>query len=246
MSEADDVLGKLDALLKRHQAPSEPDIPVLTEVVVPSPLDLEAIPILTEEVIEYQLPPGEASSPAGEGAPEEPPFPELLPAVPAEASAPAPLPVLEFELPADARWVSLVETGAAPATEVPAETVPAETVPAAPAPAPEPGAPIAPGAGSPAAVERPPGEVPAAVPSVLSQETIQLIADTIKADVAKILDEQLQQALAQQLQTSLHVALDRALASMLDQFVIHIEEVVRVSIASELEKQLEQLRKSLP
>lgn len=239
MSEPDDVLGKLDALLKRHQAPAEPDIPVLTEVVVPSPLDLEAIPILTEEVVEDQLPTGEASSPAGEGAPEEPPFPELLPEVPAEANAPASPPVLEFELPADARWVSLVETGAAPVTEAPDETVPA-----AAAPAPEPGAPIAPGAGSLAAVGRPPAE--SAVPSVLSQETIQLIAETIKADVAKILDAQLKQALAEQLQTSLHVALDRALASMLDQFVIHIEEVVKVSIASELEKQLDQLRKSLP
>jgi hypothetical protein len=122
--------------------------------------------------------------------------------------------VLEFEVPPEARYVFL-----SPSTEETPTTLP---------PAPEPA--LAPAA----AVTTP--EIHA-----LSEETIQLIADTIKGDVARILDIQLQQALAQQLQNSLHVALDRALSSMLDQFVIHIEEVVKVSIASELKKQLDEL-----
>ena len=213
----DDLLGKLDALMKRHRP--EVDVPVLTDIVVPSPLDLDAIPVLTEEV-----------SHPDEPAPEDtPPFPELLPDLPPESlplvssaptsaeaqpaapppgeAPPSPPPVLEFEIPPEARYVRLDDL-----------------TPTPPA-----------GESSPPAVQAQP---PAPALHVLSEETIQLIADTIKADVAKILDAQLQQALAQQLQASLHLALDRALASMLDQFMIHMEEVVRLSIASELQKQL--------
>lgn len=228
----DDVLGKLDALLRRHQ-PSDPDIPVLTDVVVPSPLDLDAIPVLTDEV----LPGGDAGQ---AGAPELPPFPELLPEpgeAPAAADTPAPPPKervlpapalpLEFELPPDARYVALDPGAEAPAAPAPAE------------PAPEAG--IA--AAAPAEDTAPPATTP--VPA-LSEETIQLIADTIKADVAEMLDARLQEALARQLKASLHGALDRALSSMLDQFVVHIEEVVRVTIASELEKQLAGPRRPEP
>lgn len=210
----DDVLGKVDALLRRHQTP-EPDIPVLTEVLVPPPIDLDAIPVLTDVV-------GVEES-AADDAPI--PFPELLPLEPvaaeeeAVAASPAAPIALEFDIPPGARYVAL--------DREPVEPTPQPT-------APEPDL-------RTLAVEdgtRMPAPVHA-----LSEETIQLIADTIKADVARILDAQLQQALAQQLQTSLHVALDRALASMLDQFVIHIEEVVRSAIANELEKQLGALRR---
>ena len=223
MSEPEnDLLGKLDALMKRHRP--EADVPVLTDIVVPSPLDLDAIPVLTEEV-----------SHTDELAQEEtPPFPELLPELPPEPlppvsgelavprAYPAPPqaqgevqpstpPLLEFEIPPEARYVRLTDLTPAPPAEE--DTQPLASV-------------------------QPPADQPTPALHALSEETIQLIADTIKADVAKILDAQLQQALAQQLQASLHLALDRALASMLDQFMIHIEEVVRLSIASELERQL--------
>lgn len=230
----EDVLDKLDALMKRHQPPADADIPVLTDLVAPPAVDLDAIPLLTEEIpseettgeeaatmetsveepfpalpeleaLEYEAPPAAVTA-----APEPAPS---LPGdeVPAHGSEPGGT-ALAFDIPPGARYVSLAaspEQEAAPA-----------------APEPPPAAPVA-----------------AAAVHALSDDTIQLIADTIKADVAKILDEQLQQALAQQLQSSLHVALDRALSSMLDQFVIHIEEVVKLSIASELKKQLAELHK---
>jgi hypothetical protein len=230
MSEAgDDVLGKLDALMKRHQPASEADIPVLTDVVAPSELDLDAIPMLTEEVgaepaeeraVVEELPDlaaGEAPlpelealeftppEPEREPEPEPEEFPHLEIAPAAQPSAP---PTLEFEMPPGARYVSL-EAQKAPAPEAP---LPAPVLQA-----------VAP---------------QALPPQALSEETIQHIADIIKDDVAKVLDTQLQQALAQQLQSSLHVALDRALSSMLDQFIATIEEVVRSSIADELQKQL--------
>ncbi|MEO1768049.1 hypothetical protein [Thiobacter aerophilum] len=237
MSEADDdVLGKLDALLKRHQAPPEPEIPVLTEVVVPSPLDLDAIPLLTEEVPPHEL---GAATGSREGGTEVPPLPELLPDAVRETSTAPSLPILEFDLPPNARWISLAESEVPQPAPVATETSPTDIAGEPAAPAAKAIAPVP--AGSEAA--QPPT---APAPSALSQETIQLIADIIKADVAKILDQQLTQALAQQLQTSLHLALDRALSSMLDQFMIHMEEVVKVAIASELEKQLEALRKPLP
>jgi len=223
----EDVLDKLDALMKRHQPPADADIPVLTDIVAPPEIDLDAIPLLTEEVapaeaalaaeplptlpeleaLEFEEP--AAATPAPEAAPDLPGHEEPAAGVQAEGQT------LAFDIPPGARYVSLA---AAPEEEAVAPTQEAAPVP--------PAAPTAPAI------------------HALSDDTIQLIADTIKADVAKILDTQLQQALAQQLQSSLHVALDRALSSMLDQFVIHIEEVVKISIASELEKQLADLRKS--
>lgn len=212
----ENVLDKLDALMKRHQAAAETDVPVLTDVVAPPEIDLDAIPMLTEEVVNESAP----------SRTEVPPLPELealdftppeleIPSVEIIASA-APeaepagleLPALEFDMPPGARYIDLTATIEEPAPAIAAEP----TLGPAPSPAP--------------------------APHALSEETIQLIADTIKGDVAKILDTQLQQALAQQLQSSLHVALDRALSSMLDQFIATIEEVVRVSIADELQKQL--------
>lgn len=51
-SEEEDILRKMDALLKRHQplAPAVVDIPTLTEVVVPPQANPASIPILTEIV----------------------------------------------------------------------------------------------------------------------------------------------------------------------------------------------------
>lgn len=51
-SEEEDILSKMDALLKRHQpsAPAAVEIPTLTEVVVPPEANPAPIPILTEIV----------------------------------------------------------------------------------------------------------------------------------------------------------------------------------------------------
>ena len=46
---SDDVFDKLDALLKKHAA-NEPEIPVLTDLVEPPSVDLNAIPVVTEEI----------------------------------------------------------------------------------------------------------------------------------------------------------------------------------------------------
>jgi len=223
----EDVLNKLDALMKRHQPAAEPDIPVLTDIVALPEIDLDAIPMLTEEVeqapvlkpeppsaptltaapplpepepIEFTLP---ATGTGEQVAPQPPSLSAELTAAPSAEPVELEFPVLEFDLPPGARYISLAPTVKAPV-----------------ALAPEPQA------------------MPATAANALSEETIRHIADIIKDDVAKVLDTQLQQALAQQLQGSLHVALDRALSSMLDQFIATIEEVVRVSIADELQKQL--------
>lgn len=75
-SEEEDILSKMDALLKRHQ-PSEPvvtEIPTLTEVVVPPETNPVPIPILTEIV---QAPPAAVTE------------------TPAEAETTSPQPALE-------------------------------------------------------------------------------------------------------------------------------------------------------
>jgi hypothetical protein len=241
----EDVLDKLDALLKRHQPAADADIPVLTDIVAPPDIDLEAIPLLTEEI----SPPAEPAAPVQ--AEPLPPLPELEPldfelpeeaaviVVPeAAAQAPGETPppaearaapsVLEFDIPPGARYVALAgivdEAAATPETGLPSPLLGHEAPAAAEPPRPDATTPLA-----------------SAPVHVLSDETVRAIADTVRDDVAKILETQLQQVLARQFQSGLHLALDRALSSMLDQFVIHIEEVVKVSIANELKKQLAEL-----
>jgi hypothetical protein len=245
----DNVLDKLDALLKRHQRPDEHDIPVLTDIVTPPQIDLNAIPVLTEEV----------SSKTSEAPVELDLLPEVTEVAPAEPvpvtreAEPLPsLPDLEFEpmldftaesrAPEEMREPLDLVVGVAPAeaaiemestAEAPYEI---EIPPAAAYIDLTAEVSAVPGLGEPEMAA--PESVTAAAPQALSQQTVQLIADTVKIDIAKIIDEHLQHALAQQLKNVLHVALDRALASMLDQFVVNIEEVVRASIADELQKQL--------
>ena len=52
MSEEEDILIKMDALLKRHQpaAPAGSNVPTLTEVVTPPQIETAPIPVLTEIV----------------------------------------------------------------------------------------------------------------------------------------------------------------------------------------------------
>ena len=104
----EDVLGKLDALMKRHQPASNADFPVLTDIVDAPELDLDAIPMLTEEVEHLPEPSvAEAEAPAAD-LPE--PTPELDPAPEIE------LPALEFDIPPDVQYVMLEATQPTEAT----------------------------------------------------------------------------------------------------------------------------------
>ena len=222
MSESrEDVLDKLDALLKKHVA-SEPDIPVLTDILGPPLVDLNIIPVLTEEI--------DFTSPALPATPIEldlvhKPVPDnpaqqqaeteamlaRLEAVEAEVQADVdariakvqavPSPALSIEIPQDARYVAL---------------------------------PLMPAA------------EPTSAPTLLPEETVKRIAALIEADVARILKTSLHQTLSEELSGMLSASLDKALSSMLDQFMIHMEDVVRTSIADELQKQLAPFRRPAP
>ena len=68
----------------------------------------------------------------------------------------------------------------------------------------------------------------------------------IEADVGRIIKKQLHQSLDEELAGMLNQALDKALSSMLEQFMVHLEEVVRISIADELKKQLAPFKRPAP
>ena len=53
-------------------------------------------------------------------------------------------------------------------------------------------------------------------------------------------------SISEELSGMLNSSLDKALSSMLDQFMIHIEDVVRTSIADELQKQLAPFKRPVP
>ena len=78
----------------------------------------------------------------------------------------------------------------------------------------------------------------AAEPPRLPQDNTQQIAAMIEADVRRLIKKHLHQTLDEELPGMLANALDKAIASMLEQFMVHMEEVVRHSIADELTKQL--------
>jgi len=248
----EDVLNKLDALMKKH-APSEPEIPVLTDLVEQPRVDLEAIPILTDEVA-LDLQPNVAKLAAPEPAPTstpaiavpheitEPEKPIELdlvhesfshaavpaPAIPETESVLARLEAVEAEMQAEIN-ARIAQTQLEPqvpsSIEIPQEV---QYVSLTAAPAPE-AAPIA-----------------VSVPTRLPEETVQQIAALIEADVARMIKDNLHQTLAEELPGMLNSALDKALSSMLEQFMMHMEEVVRSAIADELKKQLAPFKRPAP
>ena len=260
----EDVLNKMDALLKKHHA-TEPDIPVLTDIVEHPRVDLEAIPILTEEVDlvaeAYPAPflaPVE-TSPAQATPVEEQvqipmqaePLPDIAldlvhPSVadaPPSANANSVLQRLEaveaemqaeidarigktqstpsqrasIEVPPDARFILL-------ASAIPADNVPLET---------------------PSAPTLPP-QATSSAPMQLPEDLVKQVAAMIETDVGRIIKKQLHQSLDEELAGMLNQALDKALSSMLEQFMVHLEEVVRISIADELKKQLAPFKRPAP
>lgn len=226
---SDDVFDKLNALFKKHAA-NEPEIPVLTDIVEPPSVDLNAIPVLTEEItadpfaapLELEL--------------ELDLIPEPMQIDPALKQAEtkavlAQLDAMEAEVQAevDAR-IAQVQTEPAPATMEP-ESHPAFSIE------------IPPGAEY---VALPPTEIESStliadtqiLPPALPEEALRSIAALIEADVARILKQSLHQILSEELGGILNLTLDKALSSMLDQHMMMIEETVRSTIADELKKQL--------
>lgn len=254
----EDVLNKMDALLKKHHA-TEPDIPVLTDIVEHPRVDLEAIPVLTEEVD----PPVEAlqtpsitpqpvqAAPVGPVAQEPEPMPDIaldlvhpssvepppaidtnsvlrrLEAVEAEVQAEidarisktqsAPKQRASIEIPLDARYISLESV--IPEVDIPVDTP---------------------------STASPPPLAESSVAAHLPEDLVKQVAAMIEADVARIIKKQLHQSLDEELSGMLNQALDKALSSMLEQFMLHLEEVVRISIADELKKQLAPFKRPTP
>ncbi|MBI5750997.1 MAG: hypothetical protein HZA59_02465 [Hydrogenophilales bacterium] len=232
---SDDVFDKLDALIKKHAA-NEPEIPVLTDLVEPPRVDLNAIPVLTEEItadplavpLELEL----------DLIPEPMRLDPALKQAETEAVL-AQLDVVEAEVQAevDAR-IAQAQTGPAPAATEP-ESHPGFSIE------------IPPGAKY---VALPPTEIeiPALVadtqilPPALPDETLRSIAALIETDVVRILKESLHQTLSEELSGMLHLSLDKVLSSMLDQHMMMLEETVRDTIADELKKQLAPFKRPPP
>lgn len=227
---SDDVFDKLDALLKKHAA-NEPEIPVLTDLVEPPNVDLNAIPVLTEEIpvspdalplnIELDLIPEPVQIDPAQKQAETEAVLAQLDAVEAEVQAEvdariaqtqtksAPDSPAEFsiEIPANAEYVTLSQA------EIELPTLIADTQVMLP--------------------DKTPGASPA-----ISEESLRSIAALIEADVARILKQSLHQTLSEELSGMLNLALDKTLSSMLDQHMMMLEETVRSTIADELKKQL--------
>lgn len=232
---SDDVFDKLDALLKKHAA-NEPEIPVLTDLVEPPSVDLNAIPILTEEVsagpfaapLELEL----------DLVPEPVRIDPALKQAETEAVL-AQLNVIEAEVQAevDAR-IAQVQTGPAPAATEP-ESHPEYSIEIPP---------------DAEYVALPPTEIeiPTLIadtqilPPALPEEALRSIAALTETDVARILKQSLHQTLSEELGGILNLTLDKALSSMLDQHMMMLEETVRSTIADELKKQLAPFKRPPP
>lgn len=78
--------------------------------------------------------------------------------------------------------------------------------------------------------------------SALTEETASQISDALTEQALRNLDKHLQQVMETQLAPLLVASLDKTLASMLDQFAMHIEYLVREAVAEEMKKQLQILQ----
>ena len=262
MSQSEDVLKKMEALLKKHQGgnlssdafeePADlsahsaqishdnPAIPTLTDVAVNAPprqRARDAIPVVNDRV--SQPPAADAAleldldpyfiAPSGEIiAPEK----ETLPSFDAENISAAPAPS-EIEVDAD----TFIPPPAVP-VEPPlpdfehAPTIESDATPTA-APVVEPPRYAAP--------PKPPANNYATLSST-AKDSSEQITDSFTEQVLRHLDKHLKKALETSITPQLAKSLDKALSSMLDQFSLHIEHMVRETIARELNKQLESLR----
>ena len=231
-----------------------PDIPVLTEIVdtrqlPPLPIELDLIPEpyvpldqesqLSEEASILLEKLGDVEKSFTEQPPQETSQPEEelieIPAIEPLTLQPEPEPSLEVE--PEPELEAEPEAAAKQALEVEPEPL-AETTPTEPelleepvfAAPPETLAPMAP---SPEPV---PSEKPAQ--PLLTPEILEQLLDSLMEQALKKMDRQLQDTLQNRLSSQLTVALDRTLSSMLDQFAMNIEHMVREAVSQELRKQL--------
>lgn len=262
----DDVLGKLDALMKKH-ASNEPEIPVLTDLVEQPRIDLDAIPLLTDE-ISLDVSPEMAETAQAKPEPSPPPMPSVefvAPETPIELdlvhesflhnSAPAIMPPSAPAIPSPEPESVLARLEAVEAevqAEIDARIAQVQAVPNTPpmieipqevqyialTSTPEPALPPIVESEPALAAVAAPTQLPAQLPPRLPEETVQQLAALIEADVARMIKSNLHQTLSAELPMMLNSALDKALSSMLEQFMMHMEEVVRSAIADELKKQL--------
>ena len=251
---SDNVFDKLDALLKKHAA-NEPEIPVLTDLVQPPRIDLNAIPVLTEEItardftapMELEL----------DLIPEPMRIDPALKQAQAETVL-AQLNAVEAELQAevDAR-IAQVQNEPAPAPE------PMDGAPEIPKEIPQEVRPALPLDSPPFSMEIPLHakyvplphtvmEIPVlaadtqTAPLALSDEALRSIATLIETEVARLLKDSLRQTLSEELSGILNITLDKALSSMLDQHMMMLEETVRSTIADEFQKQLAPFKRQTP
>ena len=215
----DDVFEKFDALVNKHTR-VEPDFPVLTDVIEPPRVDLDAIPVLTEEIelgaptdIELDL------------VPEPAPIDAILKQAQTQEVLEK-LDLAEAELKAEVA-ARIQRSLKQPA---PAATEPSLGLMDVPADAPY--------------VAMAPIEPTASVAPALPPETVaREIAHLLEAEIAQMVKAALRQALAEELPGMMHTHLDKALSSMLDQFMVTVEETVRSSVADEFTKQIAPFRR---
>lgn len=268
MSQSEDVLKKMEALLKKHQGGNlspaaleetadlsahsarishdNPAIPTLTDVAVnatPRQRARDATPIVNDRT---------SRPPAADTALEldlDPYF--IVPSGEVIAPEKVTPPLLDVEIISAAPAPSEIKVDAD--ISIPSPAVPVEP----PLPDIEHAPKIEKGATSPAApvveliVEPPRYEAPPRPPannyatlSSPAKDSSEQITDSFTEQVLRHLDKHLKKALETSITPQLAKSLDKALSSMLDQFSLHIEHMVRETISRELNKQLENLRTS--
>lgn len=235
----EDVLNKMDALLKKHHA-TEPDIPVLTDIVEPPRINLDLIPVLTEEV--HLTAPADTPPPVTP-VDTAPRHPAQTPTAPTELDKVHALPpaaldansVLQRLEAVEAEVQAEIDARISRAQSTPNQRSSIEIPPNAHFISLTPGSPIAP---------TPPAET--IEPKQEPKDSAKQIIAIIETDISRIIKKHLHQSLDEELTGMLSNALDKALSSMLEQFVLHMEEVVRHSIADELKKQLAPFKRPTP
>ena len=232
-----DIFEKMDALVRKHHpAPAQPAmitpppakqistrIPTLTDIIqeptLEAELEQDLIPLLTEAVLPVQTQPDELTleldlDPFFTITAPETPVP--TPDIPAEQDPPA--------VSEEAYIIS-----AFPKLEGPLFTDIIELN--APPPATQ------------ESLTAAPQDTIPAIPT-MSADAFAQFSETLSEQVMHILDQRLQQAVDKKIAPQIAQTVDKALSSMLDQFGVNIEYMVREAIAQELQRQLTALLSS--
>ena len=236
---ANDVLGRADALLKRHRAaatlPTDADsVPTLTETVAGA-ADNSSIPTLTDIVAE--------PSTAAHEIYEVPPAPAIVEET--AATSPAPDAVeIHAEPPTPAVAQTHATATAAPTTEihVPPPGPTAAKIHIDPPPPVPPEILVEP----PPPAKVPPAEPPVQSAQMISRVQAQNIEHGLYQKLKRGLDEQIVEVLQDRFIPEVAGALDQALRKISADLKADINSMVRASIDEALQEQLKQLRLAGP